>query len=165
MVDRSVFFDLAKTRFGTFQVAATERGVASIHFPNRHELFSERQKIPQRTRKILTSAKHFLRDFTSGKMDRHDLVPIDWRFFSDFDRRVLNALRKISPGRTISYSALANRAHVPRAARAVGNALNRNPIPILIPCHRMVRKDQTLGGYAGGMRWKRTLLKLEHQNH
>ena len=89
--------------------------------------------------------------------------------FGDFDRRILKTLRKIPPQATISYSELAERVKNPRAARAVGNALNRNPIPILIPCHRVVA-SQSLGGFMGTsdpdhleVKMKSQLLQLEHQ--
>ena len=87
---------------------------------------------------------------------------MDWTSFKPFDQRVLKTLLKqTKAGQTVSYSELAERCGKPRAQRAVGNALNRNPIPILIPCHRVVRKDQSLGGYGGGLQWKRILLNLE----
>ena len=75
---------------------------------------------------------------------------------------MLKTLMKVPQHRTvISYSELARRSGAPRAARAVGSALNRNPIPILIPCHRVVRKDRVLGGYGAGIRWKKMLLNLD----
>ena len=162
MSDQKVFFDSVKTRFGTFQIAATEQGVVEVNFPKRYRAVSNTGKIPRRTRAILKASKRFLRSYFSSQDCRFHPIPIDWRFFTPFDRRVLSALGKIPPQMTISYSALARKSGVPRAARAVGNVLNRNPIPILIPCHRVVRKDRSLGGYRGGILWKRTLLKLEN---
>ncbi len=164
MPERPIFFNLVKTRFGTFQIAASDRGLIQINFPNRYKAASHHSVVPPRAKKILEAGKRFLKCFISGEgyCDKH--VPIDWNVFRDFDRRVLKTLKEIPPQTTVSYSELAERVKNPRAARAVGNALNRNPIPILIPCHRVVRKDRSLGGYAGGIRWKQTLLKLE-QNH
>lgn len=164
MADRSIFFDLVRTQLGTFQIAATEKGLTQIAFPKRFRTARKRQR-SQGAKKVLYSAKRVLRNFISGKNCRCDHVPIDWRCVSNFDRRVLTALKKVPPKEILSYSELAKRANVPHAARAVGNALNRNPIPIFIPCHRVVRKDGTLGGYSGGIHWKQTLLKLEHFSH
>ncbi|MBI4357905.1 MAG: methylated-DNA--[protein]-cysteine S-methyltransferase [Candidatus Omnitrophica bacterium] len=76
---------------------------------------------------------------------------------------MLKVLRNVPATRTVTYSGLARRAQVPHAARAVGNSLSRNPIPILIPCHRVIRKNGSLGGYRGGRRLKRTLLSLERR--
>lgn len=165
MPDRPVFFDFVKTRLGTFQIAASDRGLIQINFPNRYKLaVAPRSGVPVRAKKILKSGRRFLQNFISSKGYRYRNIPIDWNGFGSFDRRVLKTLKKIPPQRTISYSELAERVKNPRAARAVGNALNRNPIPILIPCHRVVRKDRSLGGYAGGIRWKQALLKLEQNN-
>lgn len=161
MSARPVFFDFVKTPFGTFQIAATEQGLVAINFPNRSVSVPNYQRAPARARRALEVSKLFLRNFFSGRHPQSKRIPIDWRLFTPFDQRVLQTLRKIPPRITISYSTLAKRARVPRAVRAVGNALNRNPVPILIPCHRVIRKNRTLGGYRGGFRWKQTLLNLE----
>ncbi|MBI4898420.1 MAG: MGMT family protein [Actinobacteria bacterium] len=80
---------------------------------------------------------------------------------SPFTRRVLDAATQIERGQTRSYQWLARRIGMPRAARAVGNALGANPVPLVIPCHRVVRGDGSLGGYALGARTKRLLLEAE----
>lgn len=88
-------------------------------------------------------------------------VEFDLYDVSPFSRRVLAATAEIERGQTRSYQWLARRIGMPRAARAVGNALGANPVPIVIPCHRVVRGDGTLGGYALGTRTKRLLLEAE----
>jgi len=80
---------------------------------------------------------------------------------SRFQRRVLLAERRIPRGRVSTYAAIARRLGAPGAARAVGQALANNPFPLLIPCHRAIRSDGTLGGFQGGIRMKRTLLAME----
>ncbi len=80
---------------------------------------------------------------------------------TDFQRRVWKKLLRVRVGATISYAALARAAGNPRAARAVGNAVGRNPVGILIPCHRVIREDGSLGGYAWGPRMKQRLLAWE----
>jgi methylated-DNA-[protein]-cysteine S-methyltransferase len=76
-------------------------------------------------------------------------IPVDLRDRPAFDRTVLAAVREVGWGRTSSYGAIARRVGAPRAARAVGGALGRNPISMVIPCHRIIASDGTLGGYGG----------------
>lgn len=163
MQDSPVFFDSVKTALGKFQVGATQLGLVSICFPNRHSVKPKQGKVPRRARTILRAAQFFLQDFFRGKSSNPARIPVDWRFFSPFDQRVLKVLRNVPATRTVTYSGLARRAQVPHAARAVGNSLSRNPIPILIPCHRVIRKNGSLGGYRGGRRLKRTLVSLERR--
>lgn len=87
--------------------------------------------------------------------------PIDWSGLGRFDRKILKTLARVPYGRVISYGELARRAGYRGAARAVGSALSRNPLPLVIPCHRVVRGDGGLGGYSAGRRWKKKLLNLE----
>ena len=86
-----------------------------------------------------------------------------WARLTDFQRRVYAAICRIPPGETRSYQWVAERIGRPRAARAVGNALHRNPFALKIPCHRVVRADGSLGGYAGGPAKKRALLHAERR--
>jgi methylated-DNA-[protein]-cysteine S-methyltransferase len=80
---------------------------------------------------------------------------------TDFERRVLKEILKIPMGKTRSYSWLAKRLGKPKAIRAVGRALRNNPLPFIIPCHRIIRKDGSVGGYLFGERFKKKLLDLE----
>ncbi|MFN8110639.1 MAG: methylated-DNA--[protein]-cysteine S-methyltransferase [Thermoleophilia bacterium] len=93
-----------------------------------------------------------LREFT---------VPVDLRLATGFRREVLDELRAVPYGATCSYTALAAAAGRPRAVRAAGSACATNPVPIVVPCHRVLRSDGSLGGYAGGLDVKRRLLDLE----
>jgi methylated-DNA-[protein]-cysteine S-methyltransferase len=88
-------------------------------------------------------------------------VDVDLRASSDFSRRVLERLGKVPHGQVTTYGALAKAVGRPRAARAVGTVMNRNPIPIVLPCHRVVGSNGSLVGYAGGLDRKRLLLSLE----
>jgi AraC family transcriptional regulator, regulatory protein of adaptative response / methylated-DNA-[protein]-cysteine methyltransferase len=78
-----------------------------------------------------------------------------------FQQKVWRALRRVEAGKTVSYSELARRAGAPRAVRAAASACARNPVALFVPCHRIVRRDGGLGGYAGGIEHKRRLLELE----
>ncbi|HKR99637.1 MAG TPA: methylated-DNA--[protein]-cysteine S-methyltransferase, partial [Candidatus Dormibacteraeota bacterium] len=96
----------------------------------------------------------------------HDLkrfdMQLDWRLIGPFARRVLNYTSRIPYGRAATYGEVARDIGAPKASRAVGNALASNPIPVVIPCHRVLRTGGALGGYAGGLDRKRFLLNLEN---
>lgn len=96
-----------------------------------------------------------------GHNVRFDLEVCDWSITTRFQRRVLLMENKIPWGRVSTYYRVASKIGKPSAARAVGNALARNPFPLVIPCHRAIRSDGSLGGYAGGIEMKRKLLELE----
>jgi methylated-DNA-[protein]-cysteine S-methyltransferase len=93
---------------------------------------------------------------------RHDFdLPLDWQLIRGFHRDVLRITKKIPYGSVLTYAQVAARAGSPLASRAAGNALGSNPIPIIIPCHRVIRTGGGLGGYGGGLPVKRLLLNLE----
>ncbi|HNY73001.1 MAG TPA: MGMT family protein [Syntrophales bacterium] len=96
-----------------------------------------------------------------GQAVRFSLDLLDMAFCTDFEKKVLAACFRIPQGAVISYGALAERVGSPRGARAVGRVMAGNPFPIVIPCHRVVRGDGTLGGYGGGLAMKKVLLAWE----
>jgi methylated-DNA-[protein]-cysteine S-methyltransferase len=104
-----------------------------------------------------------LQAYASGARDQFRDVQVDPGPLTDFQRRVLNRCRRIPYGRTLTYGELATQAGYPGAARAVGNCMAANPIPLIIPCHRVVASGGGLGGYSavGGLKMKRRLLELE----
>jgi methylated-DNA-[protein]-cysteine S-methyltransferase len=116
--------------------------------------------------RILKSGKRFdelarqLDEYFDGRRHSFD-VPVDLRLAHGFRLSVLEHLREIPYGATESYSQVAAAAGSPRAVRAVGSACATNPVPIVVPCHRVVRSDGSLGGYLGGLTAKETLLALE----
>jgi len=89
------------------------------------------------------------------------LPPLDLSGGTDFQRRVWRTLRKIAWGRTWSYAQVAKAIENPKAVRAVGSACGANPIPVLVPCHRVLAANHKLGGFSGGLAWKRRLLVRE----
>jgi O-6-methylguanine DNA methyltransferase len=107
-----------------------------------------------------------LQAFAAGKPDALGDIPIDLGRLSEFQRQVLKQCRRIPYGRTLSYAELAAKAGFPRAARAVGNCMAANRIPLIVPCHRVVRSDGRLGAYSasGGTAMKRRLLALESRS-
>ena len=101
-----------------------------------------------------------LDSYFSGNVTRFS-IPLDLRVPTDFTCRVLRNASRIPFGRTMSYGEIAKRVDSPCASRAVGGALGRNPLPIVIPCHRVIRGDGSLGGFTGGLDIKKHLLRLE----
>ena len=109
----------------------------------------------------LDDVRRELDEYFAGRRDRFDL-PIDFGLVrTDFGRRVLQATARIPFGQTSTYAGVAGGAGNPAAARAAGTALGRNPIPIVVPCHRVLRSGGALGGYTGGVERKELLLALE----
>jgi methylated-DNA-[protein]-cysteine S-methyltransferase len=101
-----------------------------------------------------------LDDYFAGRRHAFD-IPLDLRLAHGFRRIVLDHLREIAYGTTVSYSFVATASGSPKAVRAVGSACARNPLPVVVPCHRVVRSDGTIGAYAGGPEAKLALLVLE----
>ncbi|TAK14903.1 MAG: methylated-DNA--[protein]-cysteine S-methyltransferase [Anaerolineae bacterium] len=158
---------LPNTRIGDVWVAASSVGlvlidfdltedqvIANIHGAGRFRIQHNARHIDQ----YLQAVKAYLQ----GKTAQLDL-PVDLRAISPFQRSVLMAAREVPRGQVSTYAEIARRIGKPRAFRAVGQALRHNPVPVVIPCHRVVNSDGTLGGYAGvlGSKRKVELLKLE----
>lgn len=108
---------------------------------------------------VLARARWQLEAYFERKLTKFDL-PL-WMNGTSFQRRVWHALREIPCGETRSYREIAESIGAPRAARAVGAANGRNPVPIIVPCHRVIAADGSLGGYAAGLKTKRLLLGIE----
>jgi methylated-DNA-[protein]-cysteine S-methyltransferase len=105
-------------------------------------------------------ARRALEDYLAGRATEFDLA-LDLDVGTPFQRRVWAAARKIPYGHVVSYGELARMAGSPAAFRAVGNALGANPVPIVVPCHRVIHDDRSIGGFSSGLTWKRFLLEIE----
>jgi methylated-DNA-[protein]-cysteine S-methyltransferase len=105
-------------------------------------------------------ARRALEAYFKGSAPTLD-VKLDLAEGSRFERRVWEATRRVPYGAVVSYGMLASRLGLPGGARAVGNALGKNPVPIVVPCHRVIHGDRSIGGFSSGLRWKRFLLELE----
>lgn len=105
-------------------------------------------------------ARRALEDYFAGREPTFD-VKLDLATGSRFERRVWEVTRRVKYGTVVSYGVLAARLGVAGGARAVGNALGRNPVPIVVPCHRVIHGDRSIGGFSSGLKWKRFLLELE----
>jgi methylated-DNA-[protein]-cysteine S-methyltransferase len=166
--EETFFYDaLPSTPFGPLFVAMSDQGITALGFDDSEEDFVARLERRhhahlERAPSYVASATAQLREYFSGVREHFDLA-LDLRSLTPFQRAVLVAIRQVPLGETISYGGLAQRIGKPGSARAVGRALGSNPIPIIIPCHRALAADGSLGGYSGrgGVRTKRTLLELE----
>jgi methylated-DNA-[protein]-cysteine S-methyltransferase len=154
------------TPFGTMNVAATDAGLARVSWqvPREEFLRELAERFPGRPvvrdAAALAEVERQLTEYFAGARSEFEL-PVDLSFLSEFERRVLGAARRIRFGEVTHYSDLARRIGRPRASRAVGNALGRNPVAIVVPCHRVIRRDGSLGGYGGGIEYKERLLTIE----
>ena len=152
--------------FGKLTVAATDRGLVRLAFPEEdRDAVLERLAARISPRIVeapgpLDSIRRQLEEYFAGRRRRFEL-PLDWTLVGPFGRRVLRAASAIPYGGVLSYTQVAAEAGSPRGSRAAGNALGSNPIPIVVPCHRVLRTGGALGGYAGGLERKRWLLELE----
>jgi methylated-DNA-[protein]-cysteine S-methyltransferase len=160
-----VSFDVADTQIGPLLLAVTERGLCRISFdpePDREtetlaRTFGVRVL---RAPRELDPVRRELDEYFEGRRRAFDL-PLDLRGREGFSRDILERLSKVPYGEVTTYKSLAVEAGNPRAARAVGTIMNRNPIPIVLPCHRVVGSNGSLVGYGGGLERKRLLLDLE----
>ena len=160
-----VGFDVVDSPIGPLLVAATGRGLTRIYFDADPELHLERLAKVYGPR-VLRSASSVdqthrqLDEYFAGDRSSFEL-DVDLHGAAPFAQQVLGELARVPYGRTTTYGTLAAKVGAPRAARAVGTVMNRNPIPIVLPCHRVVGANGSLTGYAGGLDVKERLLRLE----
>ena len=161
-----IYYSSFESRYGRIFVAASSKGAVRItagrtefdgllswledHFPG--YVYEEDEEF---MKKYISQVK----DYIAGKKDVID-IPVDLRL-NGFTRKALMALRRIPFGCTLTYAELAAKAGNPRAARAAGTACSKNPLPFVIPCHRVVASGNRLGGYGGGEKFKLELLQRE----
>ncbi|MGH3319430.1 MAG: methylated-DNA--[protein]-cysteine S-methyltransferase [Streptosporangiaceae bacterium] len=151
---------------GELIIAATPAGVVRLAFDNEsrdHVLGELASRLSPRLLEAparLDTARRELDEYFAGTRTHFDL-PLDWALSAGFRRRVLAATAAIPYGQTGTYRSVATAAGSPPAVRAAGTALATNPIPIIVPCHRVLRSDGTLGGYRGGPARKDLLLRRE----
>jgi methylated-DNA-[protein]-cysteine S-methyltransferase len=146
---------------GTLLLAASARGLAGLWFEGqRHWPEAANTWRAQPAHPLLAQARRQLDAYFAGSRRVFEL-PLDLSHGTDFQGRVWQALLAIPAGITESYAALAARIGAPRAVRAVGAAVGRNPVSIVVPCHRVVGATGALTGYAGGLSRKASLLQLE----
>ena len=158
-------YDLVETPVGELLVAAGDRGILRISFDADVEQHLEwlsqmAGRSVLRSPRQVDGVRRELDEYFEGRRHAFDLA-VDLRGVTPFTERVLLELARIPFGETATYAELATRAGNPKAARAVGMTMNRNRIPIVLPCHRVIGANGSLVGYAGGLERKVALLRLE----
>ena len=152
---------------GPLVVAATPNGLVRVSYS---ECRGEDEVLEELARRVsprvleaparLDPVRRELDEYFEGRREDFE-VPIDWSYLAGFTREVLRATARIGFGNVSSYAGVAAEAGSPRAVRAAGNALGANPMPVVVPCHRVLRSGGKLGGYTGGLERKEFLLRLE----
>jgi len=162
-----VAYATADTPIGSLVVAVTPRGLVRLVFSWKEDVDAVLDDIAARlSPRIMESpartdaVRRQLDEYFHGRRTAFD-VPIDWELSRGFRRAVLERCARIPYGTVTTYKDLAAEAGSPRASRAVGSAMATNPVPIVVPCHRVLRTGGHLGGYGGGLDRKQWLLKLE----
>lgn len=145
---------------GPMIVAATDAGLAGLWFEGQRHLPDSNGWAFAPGHPVLVEATSQLRDYFAGRRTGFDL-PLDLQGGTPFQQSVWRALLAIPAGGTTSYGSLSERVGRPTAVRAVGAAVGRNPLSIVVPCHRVLGRDGSLTGYAGGLERKTALLQLE----
>jgi len=162
MVD--IAYTTIDSPLGELIIAATPKGLLRIGFENETGVLDDlAERVSPRILEYparLERIRHELGEYFAGRRDRFE-VPLDWGLIEGFRRRVLTVTAQIPYGGVATYQDVARRAGQPRGARAAGQALGGNPIPVIIPCHRVVRSGGGMGGYGGGTDRKEFLLRLE----
>ncbi|WP_332634190.1 methylated-DNA--[protein]-cysteine S-methyltransferase [Halalkalibacter flavus] len=162
------YVDEMNSPLGTLTIVATEKGVCHIHFGELSKCSASlkawlkkqgRKGEVIRCKETLHPICEQLEDYFAGKRDHFD-VPLDL-CGTEFQKKVWNTLKEIEYGQTKSYKEIAQQVGAPKAVRAIGGANNQNPVPIIIPCHRVIGSNGNMVGYGGGLDKKELLLSLE----
>jgi len=153
--------------FGVMRIASSRDGLVELSWQaSSDRAFVERLERRYGAAPVVCDCDHLvpaedqLLEYFDRRRTAFD-VPVDLGRLTTFQRAVLAAAAQLEFGEVATYTDLARRIGRPKASRAVGNALGRNPVAIIVPCHRVVRSDGTLGGYTGGLRYKQALLDIE----
>lgn len=152
--------------FGSLLLATTAKGLVRVGLPNQDDeaLLEElARKVSPRVLEApapFERARRELDRYFEGKLEGFDL-PLDWSLTDGFQAKVQRQINRIPYGQTRTYTEMARRAGNERAVRAAGTACGRNPLPVVVPCHRVLRSSGGLGGYGGGLPMKEALLALE----
>jgi len=152
------------TNAGQFVARYSGKGLAELDFPPvgtpRCGVRTSQRDVPTTIRRWHRATAAALKAVLAG-LAAKTLPPLDWSGKTEFQKSVWRALRKIRRGRTKSYGEIARAIGKPKAVRAVGGACGANPIPVLVPCHRVLAANGKIGGFSGGLNWKRRLLTRE----
>ena len=152
-------YDKYESPQGTMLITATPKGLAGVYFKGQKHFPEKREWRREPRHPVLRQVRRELAEYFAGKRKRFE-VALDPQG-TVFQRSIWKAISKVGFGKTLTYGNLARRAGFPGSARAAGAATGRNPLGIIVPCHRIVGSNGSLTGYAGGLNRKRALLALE----
>ena len=169
MTIKYCIFEIPSGNWGYFGLVVSSKGLLRTQLPFSGEKYVKSHLLkglnrPKYKKKLLNPLKKQIIAYFKGSYDNFDAnIPLDFTQLPSFTRSVLLTCRKIKFGQTATYSALARGLKNPNAARAIGNALAKNPVPLIIPCHRIIKTDGSIGGFsaAGGSKMKSKLLHHE----
>jgi O-6-methylguanine DNA methyltransferase len=150
------------THDGQFVARYSEKGLTGLNFPKGKRASpraAKKEIVPTKIRVWHRATEAALKQILAGKKSK--LPPLDWTGKTEFQKSVWRQMLKISTGKTKSYGEIAAAIGKPKAVRAVGGACGANPVPVLVPCHRVLAANKKLGGFSGGLDWKRKLLEQE----
>ncbi len=150
----SLYYDIFESPIGSLYLIFSKNVLAGISFKKPIQIAFKKGSAPESFRKELNG---YFRGLNSGFSQK-----IKFLEGSDFEKKVWSCLKGIPFGRMRTYKWIAEKIGNPSAARAVGQALSKNPIPIVVPCHRIIESDGSIGGYSSGVNIKRRLLELEY---
>ena len=150
------------TSEGIFLAEFSEDGLCFLHFPKASEVSAKEEaaEVPATLRPWVKLTTGALKAVLAGRVPA-EFPPLDLSAGTKFQQSVWRQMLKIAPGKTKSYGEIAKAIGKPAAVRAVGGACGANPIPVLVPCHRILAAGGKLGGFSGGLDWKRRLLAIE----
>ena len=157
---RPPVYDVVSSPLGPLRLAALDHALVGVWFDGQEHLPAMADWHQDDQHPVLKQAAHELQEYFAGQRRRFD-VPLHLGCGTDFQQRVWRSLLSIASGTTSTYSAISQTIGNPSAVRAVGGAIGRNPIGIIVPCHRVIGANGALTGYAGGLERKVALLQLE----
>jgi len=150
------------TSDGIFLAHYSGKGLAGLNFPSKRSgrVLSANPKAPAQILRWHRTTTQALKAMLAGR-EPEDLPPLDWTGTTEFQQSVWGVMLALPTGKTKSYGEVAQAIGNPKAVRAVGGACGANPIPVLVPCHRILAANNKIGGFGSGLDWKRTLLARE----
>jgi len=166
----SVYYTSTATRLGNVGIVWRRKDsgttIVRIFLPDENERIDDliRRSFPRAVRRSDRTMKQVMRSIQALAAGRDVALSekiLDMKACGEFQRRVLNQVMRIPKGKVSTYGRLAEKSRATRGARATGNALAMNPYPLIIPCHRVIRSDGSLGGFGGGLKMKKDLLLME----
>lgn len=157
-MDKSIYIFIPE--LGNLKITASDKGITSLEFVKRTMTGNDRHGVHDTSSAMLNKTVRELGLYAQGRLKKFS-VPVDLSCISGITKLVLKKIQKIPYGKTINYKQLASSIGNGNASRAVGNSLGKNPVPIIIPCHRVIKSDGSLGGYSSGIAMKKKLLGIE----